>query len=126
MKASMMVLSVLFSTVFTLQCNASPSKNLKKSKLIAAVVEYEGYILVFINTRSEWTSAHRLTDSYTEKEQLLVDQITDKLNLCNLEESTFEPCKEGRSVADLKQQLENSGVEVEPSFEQWITQEIQP
>lgn len=126
MKAIMLASLVCFSLFSAFQSHAGPKKNLKKSILIAAVVESDEQIQIFINTRAEWTSAQRLTDSYSKKEQLLVEQITDKLNLCNLEESTFEPCTAGRTVLEIKKQLENSGVEVDISFEQWIAREIQP
>lgn len=123
MKASVIALLIFVSTIFSIQSNARP-RNIKNSTLLAAVLDVDGGIQIFINTRKEWTSSHRLTDSYTENEQMLVDRLTENLSLCNLEESTFEPCTEGRSVIDLKKQLENSGVEVEPSFEQWIAREI--
>lgn len=97
---------------------------LNKSLLIAGVVEQDGLIQVFINSREVWQADHTLVDSYSNEEMVLVDEVTGQLNLCNLMESTYEPCQEGRTPSQIREELNSVGVEVNPLFEAWITQEV--
>jgi len=100
------------------------SCNLEKSHFIAAVIESENEIEVWINTRAHWMSEGALTDSYSSKESRSVDKITDVLNLCNLAESTYSPCGEGRSIKQIKKDLESVCVQIQPEFQTWAEKEI--
>ncbi len=121
-KLSTVILGILMA--FT-ALSASASTEFNRSALIAAVVDVDGQILVFINSRDEWNRNHRLTDTYSEAEQLLVDDLTDQLSLCNEMESTYSPCKPGLSAEGVRTQLRRAGVEVHQEFEQWMTEEFQ-
>jgi hypothetical protein len=110
--------------VVTASTSAYSSAALNESILIAGVVEQDGLIQIFINSREVWQTDHTLVDSYSDEEMVLVDEITDKLNLCNLMESTYEPCKEGRTPHQIRAELNSIGVEVNPQFEAWITKEV--
>lgn len=115
----------IVSVISCLALNAGASAGIKKSVLIAGVVDTHGEITVYLNTREEWRANHRLTDSYSDAEQILVDEVTDQLNLCNEMESTYVPCTEGRTAAQIRKELITAGVEVHRGFEKWITNEVQ-
>ncbi|MCB9091329.1 MAG: hypothetical protein H6621_10175 [Halobacteriovoraceae bacterium] len=62
-------------------------------RFIYAICEREfGNLEVFINTLENWEQYGNLTDSYTKEERKLVVQITSDVTMCELAESTYEPC----------------------------------
>lgn len=114
-----------FLVFFTLvSSTAFGACNLQKSHLIAAVIKSDSGIEVWINTRKHWNSRKSLIDSYSENDAKLVDQITDKVSLCNLAESTYEPCIAGRSISKISNELKAVCVNVDPAFQRWAQAEI--
>ncbi len=91
---------------------------------IAAVVKTDYYTEVLINTRAHWVKYGSLTDSYTVEERIEVEKIVDRVNLCNLQESIYEPCQSGRTVEEIKIDLMRAGVEVDKKFQEWAEKEI--
>lgn len=101
------------------------------SEFIAAVVKNsEGQLEVWLNTRDEWNERGALTDSYVEDGQMeRADQITEQANLCNLAESTYEPCESyqdipQRTQKEIMRELQALGVEIEPEFQAWAQAEV--
>lgn len=95
------------------------------SDLIYAVSEREGSLEVYINTLQVWKVEKRLTDSYSEEDQALVDDVTNIANLCNLMESTYEPCQP-ISKKDLIAKLEalkSKGLKFDDGFQKFINRE---
>jgi|GEM_PF-3180982 len=96
------------------------------ASLIAAVVVIAGAdepVEVWINTREEWNTRQALTDSYDNQTRALVDNVTQTLNLCNLAESSYSPCRQDRGAEELIEQLEALGVEVPADFQSWAQSE---
>lgn len=106
------------------QFNATAEVDLGKSQLIAAVLEIDGNFEIWINTRDNWNTRGSLVGSYTEEEQILIEQVTDKTNLCNLAESQYEPCRPGRTKAQIVTELTLAGVPIDPGFQQWAEDEL--
>jgi len=96
-----------------------------KSEFLAAVLDVEGRIEVWINTRENWDARGALVDSYSESEAEKVDKITDAVKLCNLAESQYEPCREGRSVSQIKAELKRACVQIDSDFQTWAEAEIE-
>lgn len=96
-----------------------------KSEFLAAVLDVDGNIEVWINTRENWDARGALVDSYTEAEAEKVDIITDAVKLCNLAESQYEPCRDGRTVSQIKAELKKACVEVDSDFQVWAEAEIE-
>lgn len=118
--STFIVLSIFLSTTI-IASSSNPYES-----LIAAVVvieEADEPIEVWINTREEWLTRGALIDNYDDKNRVLVEQITEKLNLCNLAESSYSPCRSNRSVEELSKQLKDAGVEIPEDFQSWAQSE---
>ncbi|MFP5520724.1 MAG: hypothetical protein ACLGGX_12535 [Bdellovibrionia bacterium] len=116
MKKLILGISILFALV--------PTAVLAQSgPFLAAVVEVEGSIQVWINPKSFWLKNGHLTDSYSEEEAELIEDMVDAANLCNLMESTYEPCRSGTSVKSVKQRLLEVGFILDTDFQDWAEQE---
>ena len=127
-------ISILLTLAMLPQAQANKPSKPKRglSEFIAAVVKTsEGNLEVWLNTRDVWEEKGALTDSYVEEGQMeRADALTEEANLCNLMESTYEPCETGqgipqRSQKQLMRELEALGVEIEPEFQKWAQEEIQ-
>lgn len=96
------------------------------SKLIGAVVEVDGKFEIFINSRHVWQTEQRLTDGYSEEEQKLVEVVVSQLRLCNLMESTYEPCRstDYENIREIKTALMRAGVMVEKDFQLFMENEV--
>lgn len=94
------------------------------SEFIAAVLDVEGSIEVWINTREHWNKNGSLVDSYSRSEATKVNDIIDSVNLCNLAESQYSDCGHERSVKQLKQELEQACVQIDPEFQRWAEDEV--
>lgn len=92
--------------------------------LIAAVVPSDSGIEIWINTFEHWKFKRSLADHYSKEEQSFVDQVTEKAQLCNLMESIYEPCREGRGLEQVKRDLIKAGVRIDPEFQSWAEKEI--
>lgn len=128
-----LILSAIIALALLPQAEAQkPSRQkLGNSEFIAAVVKTsEGQLEVWLNTRQEWKERGALTDSYVEDGQMeRADQITEQANLCNLMESTYEPCESyqdipQRTQKEIMRELEALGVEVARDFQQWAQAEV--
>lgn len=96
------------------------------SKLIGAVVEVEGQFEIFINSRQVWQTEQRLTDGYSEEERELVEAVISRLRLCNLMESTYEPCRstDYENIREIKTALMKAGVMVEKDFQLFMENQV--
>lgn len=47
---------------------------------------------IYINPKSHWEADFSLADGYTKSEREFLDPIIKEANLCELQESTYEPC----------------------------------
>ena len=94
------------------------------SNFIAAVLEVDGNIEVWLNTRQHWNERGSLVSFYPEKLESEVELILDVVKLCSLQESIFEPCRNDRDLAKIKTQLLRMGVMLEPDFQSWAEKEI--
>lgn len=127
------ILSAIVALALIPQAEAGKPSRQKRgnSEFIAAVVVTpEGNMEVWLNTRETWEKEMRLTDSYVEDGQMeRADAITDQTSLCNLMESTYEPCEAGsegaRSQKQIMRDLEAVGVEIEPEFQAWAQHEVE-
>lgn len=94
------------------------------TKYIAAVLETEAGIEVWINTRKFWNEEKTLIGSYSEEEAAEVEKIVEKSNLCNLAESQYEPCRPVKNLKVVEIALMRAGIEIDSKFQSWAEKEI--
>lgn len=113
----------LFFSLFGFHTHAMIEIN-PNSKLIAAVLEVDGKVEIWINSRKHWNEERSLTDSYSADEKAEVDQVTDWLKLCSRAESQYELCRPGKSINGIKTVLMRVGVMIDPEFQAWAETEM--
>jgi hypothetical protein len=110
-----MLAFILFSLVTGITYASCPVK----THFIAAVMESEAEIQVWINTRGHWEKTGYLVDHYTDKERQQLSPILEYANLCEIEESVFAPCSGAGSSSVIIKQLQEKCIPVEPDFQRW-------
>lgn len=116
MKISLALLDSLLTLSFS---TAAHARSLMPAVILAAFVEDEDGIEVWLNPKAYWKKHESLIDSYTENQEKLVAKIADKANLCNAAESIYEPCKAGRTLAQVKKDTLKAGAEFDEGFQAW-------
>mgnify|MGYP001566811080 CR=1 FL=1 len=114
-KSSVFVLLISFFLSATAQAKPSP--------LIYAVTIEDETTYIYINSRAHWDESGNLTDSYSEEEDALVDELTTQANLCNASESTYEPCRGTVTPAELMKKMgayEALGLGYEQDFQEFM------
>ncbi len=114
------IISVLMFTLLT----SSASWAAAKTKFIYGILEnsQDKTVTVFINTTKVWKAEGHLTDNYTNAERKALEPILDAANLCELQESTYEPCR-GQSAAEIKLKLDSLkklGIGFDQSFQDFV------
>lgn len=118
MKKSLLIIILALQVIFT-SAFALSELDLGNTKFIAAVVETEYGIEIWLNTRTCWVADGCLIDSYPSYELDEVENIKDSAGLCELQESVYEPCQSGRTVEEIKMSLMKAGVEIDKEFQNW-------
>ncbi len=117
---------------------AKVTKKIKGSERFTAAVIYadenKETMEVWLNTKEAWQEKGALTDGYYGEDNDVAEKIVDAVRLCNLAESQYEACKQGRTMDQIKTDLAAVGVEVrmeectsqdnETSFQCWAQEEI--
>lgn len=85
--------------------------------ILAAVIQGEEEIEVWLNPKKHWQDHKNLTAHYTEAEERAVEKITEAAKLCNLSESVYGPCPQGRTVAQVKADVLRAGAQFEQGFQ---------
>lgn len=115
-----LTLALLASLLLTTAASTSAfARSTMPPVMLAAFVEDEDGIEVWLNPKAYWKKHESLIDSYTENQQKLVTKIADKANLCNAAESMYEPCKAGRSLEQVKKDTLAAGAEFDEKFQEW-------
>ena len=120
-KSSVFVLLISFFLSATAQAKPSP--------LIYAVTIEDETTYIYINSRAHWDESGNLTDSYSEEEDALVDELTTQANLCNASESTYEPCRGTVTPAELMKKMgayEALCLGYEQDFQEFMELEVSP
>ena len=114
MKSLILILSILYSL--------SSLANSGSEKFIFAVVQYNGQTEIWLNPLSEWEANERLSDGYTLEQRKFIEPIIDEAKLCNLSDSSYEPC--GFILQDSLNILKQHGVSNHKEFQQWAETQI--
>lgn len=101
------------------------TRSLTATDLVAAVVQIpEGDIEVWFNSREEWLRDGSLSDGHEDGYYEVLERVVDEAGLCNSMEDTYTPCREGRSLEQIKADLARAGVSLDPDFQAWAEQEV--
>ncbi len=117
------LISFLLLTFFY-EANSIVELDFGNTKFIAAVLETEDGIEVWLNTRKHWVDKKSLISGYDEDDLVEVENVINQVNLCNLAESQYEPCSGNRTSKEIKFQLMQVGVEIDSSFQAWAKTQI--
>lgn len=110
---------LILAASLTLAATSALARSPMPPVILAAFVEDEDGIEVWLNPKTYWKKDQGLIESYTENQAKLVAKITDKANLCNAAESIYEPCKPGRTLAKVKADTLKAGAQFDESFQAW-------
>jgi hypothetical protein len=112
---SLLLLSLLTINLGVAEATCRP----EKSHFIAAVLEGDGPTQVWINTRSYWSRTGYLVDHYSLSERKKLAPILEYANLCESQESVYEPCTGNGDGEEIRRKLSEHCIPVEPSFQRW-------